>query len=131
MAAQILETLKSLGVAVQIIGPDRLRLQPASRIPSALVPRIRAAKPEILEALRGRRVIGLKEGRAEVGKATLCRYDWQPGYRRLRFHCVAHNHATGTTTVFRMSSCGHDVLLEMAELGILTGQALADARRKQ
>jgi hypothetical protein len=31
--------------------------------------------------------------------------------------------------VFRMSSCCRDVLLEMAELGILTGQAMEDSRR--
>jgi hypothetical protein len=54
MAAEILETLESLGVAILVIGPDRLRLQPASKIPPELLPRIREAKPEILEALRSR-----------------------------------------------------------------------------
>jgi hypothetical protein len=129
MAAEILETLESLGVAVEVIGPDRLRLQPASNIPPNLVPRIREAKPEILEALQRRRVISSEETRAEVGKAISCRYDWQPGYWGLRLHCVAHHHPTGTATVFRMTSCGHDVLLEMAESGILTGQPLDDSQR--
>jgi hypothetical protein len=31
--------------------------------------------------------------------------------------------------VFRATSCGRDVLLEMEELGILTGQAHEDAGR--
>jgi hypothetical protein len=54
--AQILESLRSLGVAVTVIGPnkDRLWLEPADRIPAEMVARIRAAKPEILEALRSR-----------------------------------------------------------------------------
>jgi len=63
MAAEILETLESLGVAVQVIGPDRLRLQPASKIPQDLVPRIREAKPEILEALRRRWVLPVRSTR--------------------------------------------------------------------
>jgi hypothetical protein len=54
--AQILESLRSLGVTVEAIGPDRLRLQPASKIPAELVPRIREAKPAILEVLRSRLV---------------------------------------------------------------------------
>ena len=128
-ATQILETLRALGVTVEVIGPDRLRLEPASRIPPDLVPRIREAKGEILEALRNRPAIGSKEARAEVGKAISCRYDWLPSCRGLRLHCVTHCHATGTATVFRMTSCGRDVLLEMAESGILTGQALKDSRR--
>jgi hypothetical protein len=49
---EILESLRSLGVTVQAAGPDRLRLEPASKIPSEMIPSIREAKPEILEALR-------------------------------------------------------------------------------
>jgi hypothetical protein len=51
MDIEILETLRTLGITVTIIPPDRLRLQPASRIPPELLPRIRQAKPEILAAL--------------------------------------------------------------------------------
>lgn len=51
MALELLETLRTLGVRVDVIGPDRLRLEPASRIPPDLLPRIREAKPEILAAL--------------------------------------------------------------------------------
>lgn len=51
---EILESLRSLGVTVQAVGPDRLRLEPASKIPAEMVPRIREAKPAILEALRNR-----------------------------------------------------------------------------
>jgi hypothetical protein len=51
MGVEILETLRTLGITVTIIPPDRLRLQPASRIPPDLVPRIREAKPEILAEL--------------------------------------------------------------------------------
>lgn len=49
---QILESLRGLGVTVVAIGPDRLRLEPASKIPAEMVPRIREAKPAILEVLR-------------------------------------------------------------------------------
>lgn len=56
MGAEILETLRSLGVTVEVIGPDRLRFQPASRIPADLVARIQEAKPQILAALAKRRV---------------------------------------------------------------------------
>jgi hypothetical protein len=48
----ILETLRALGVAVQAAGPNKLRLEPASKIPNNLLPRIREAKLAILEALR-------------------------------------------------------------------------------
>jgi hypothetical protein len=52
MAAQIiLDTLQSLGITVEVIGSDRLRFRPASRIPASLIPRIREAKAEILKAL--------------------------------------------------------------------------------
>jgi len=50
-ALEILETLRCLGITVELSGADRLRLQPASRIPPDLLPRIREAKPEILAAL--------------------------------------------------------------------------------
>jgi hypothetical protein len=53
-AVRILETLRTLGVTVTVIGPDRLRLEPASLIPQDLVSRIREEKPAILEALRKR-----------------------------------------------------------------------------
>ena len=128
MGLEILQILQTLGVKVEVIG-DRLRFQPASRIPSDLVCRIREEKPAILQALRNRPAICSKEARAETGKVVTCRYDWIAGYRGLRLHCVAHHHAAGTATVFRVTSFGHDVLLEMARLGILTGQALEDARR--
>lgn len=49
--AEILEILHGLGVTVTVTGPDRLRLEPASRIPTEMVPRIRQAKPAILAAL--------------------------------------------------------------------------------
>jgi hypothetical protein len=49
---QILESLRSLGVTVAAVGPDRLRFEPASKIPSEMLPRIREAKPAILEVLR-------------------------------------------------------------------------------
>jgi hypothetical protein len=52
--AQILESLRSLGVTVQVVEPGRLRLEPASKIPTEIVSRIREAKPAILEALRNR-----------------------------------------------------------------------------
>ncbi|PYT27619.1 MAG: hypothetical protein DMG58_20025 [Acidobacteria bacterium] len=51
---EILESLRSLGVTVQAAGPDRLRLEPASKIPAEMIPGIREAKPAILEALRNR-----------------------------------------------------------------------------
>ena len=52
MGIQILESLRGLGVTVAAVGADRLRLEPASKIPPEMVPRIREAKPAILEALR-------------------------------------------------------------------------------
>src|SRR5947209_1000970 len=57
-----------------------------------------------------------------------CRYDWLPGYRGLRLHCVAHQSHAASTTVFRMTWSGHDTLQELLRLGFLTGDALADAR---
>jgi hypothetical protein len=51
---EILESLRTLGVTVTAVEPDRLRLEPASKIPAEMVARIREAKPGILEALRNR-----------------------------------------------------------------------------
>jgi hypothetical protein len=53
---QILNALRVAGVTVRLVEPDRLRLEPASKIPAEILPRIRAAKPAILEALRSRPV---------------------------------------------------------------------------
>jgi len=52
---EILESLRTLGITVTAVEPDRLRLEPASKIPAEMVTRIREAKPGILEALRNRR----------------------------------------------------------------------------
>lgn len=123
MGLEILATLQNWGVKVEVIG-DRLRFQPASRIPPDLVLRIREEKPAILEALRSRPAISPKPD-----KSVECRYDWLPGYRGLRLHCVAHHHAAGTGAMFRMTCCGRDVLIEMSEQGILAGQAREDAAR--
>lgn len=51
LGVEILETLRTLGVTVEVIGPDRLRFHPASRIPPGLVCSIRESKSEILAAL--------------------------------------------------------------------------------
>src|SRR5579883_2335497 len=53
-ATEIIETLTQLGVTVKVAGPDRLRIEPASRIPPELIPRIKEAKPDILRVLQGR-----------------------------------------------------------------------------
>jgi len=50
-AFAILAALEGVGVTVRVIPPDTLRLEPASKIPPELLPRIRQAKPEILAAL--------------------------------------------------------------------------------
>jgi len=52
VVAGLLETLRSLGVTVKVVAGERVRLEPASRIPAELVPQIREAKPEIIAALR-------------------------------------------------------------------------------
>lgn len=124
MRLPVLEELKAMGVEVIPQGSNLL-ICPASRVPPALKERLRAAKAEVLEILRGRPATPKAEKQIE------CRYDWQPGYRGLRLYCVVHQHAPGIATVFRMTSSGRDVLLEMAELGILNGEALADANRVQ
>jgi hypothetical protein len=51
---EILESLRSLGVTVEAVGRGKLRLEPASKIPAEMVPRIREVKTAILEALRNR-----------------------------------------------------------------------------
>lgn len=51
MALEVLDTLRSLGVTVTAVPPDRLRLEPASKIPPELKERLKAAKPAILAAL--------------------------------------------------------------------------------
>lgn len=63
------------------------------------------------------------------GSSGPCRYDWISGYRGLRLRCVAHHKHANSTTVFGMHSSNYDTLQEMNRLGILTGDALADARR--
>jgi len=52
-ATQIIETLTQLGVTLRANG-DRLRIEPASRVPADLLLRIREAKPEILAVIRNR-----------------------------------------------------------------------------
>ena len=121
MSLPVLDELTAIGVEVIPEG-DNLVIRPASRVPPELKARLRAAKPEVPALLKARPATLPKSG-----KPVECRYDWKPGYRGLRLHCVTHHHAAGT--MFRMTSCGRDVLLEMAELGILTGQASEDSRR--
>lgn len=123
MSLAVLEELRTIGVEVIPQGGNLL-IRPASKVPPELKERLRAQKAAILKALLSRPASSLNSP-----KAISSRYDWLPGYRSLRLHCVAHHHAKGTKTVFRMTSCGRDVLLEMADSGILTGQALADSRR--
>ncbi|MCL5670251.1 MAG: hypothetical protein M1423_02995 [Acidobacteria bacterium] len=53
-ATEIIETLVLLGVTVKAVGPDRLRIEPASKVPADLLPRIRVAKPQILAFIRSR-----------------------------------------------------------------------------
>lgn len=49
-ATRIIETLTQLGVTLKANG-DRLRIEPASKVPADLLPHIRQAKAEILAAL--------------------------------------------------------------------------------
>jgi hypothetical protein len=45
-----------------------------------------------------------------------CRYDWKPGWRGLRLHCVSHDHSAGTDTAFRSTWRGYACFkLAMAE----------------
>jgi len=121
MTCELLEELKAIGVEVTQQG-ENLAIRPASKVPPELKARLRAHKAEVLAILKARPA-------TKPAKPIECQYDWIPGYRGLRLHCVAHHHAAGTATVFRMTCCGLDALLEMAELGILTGQANEDSRR--
>ena len=52
--AQILQRLENLGVTITVIEGDRLRFEPADRIPAELIPSLRQAKPALLEELRKR-----------------------------------------------------------------------------
>lgn len=124
----LIEEVRRLGVDLRPDG-DALVVRPAGKLPRQLKERLREQKPAILEALRIRSAPYSPVVGAEIEKAVHCRYDWQPGYRGFRLHCVVHNHHAGTSTVFRMISLGRDVLLEMAELGILTGRAAEDGTR--
>jgi hypothetical protein len=116
----VLEELQALGVDL-IQDGENLVISPASKVPPELKERLRAAKAEVLAVLKARPTA------PKTGKPIECRYDWQRGYLGLRLQWVTHHHVADT--VFRMTSCGREVLLEMAELGILTGQALEDSRR--
>lgn len=116
----ILEELRALGVDVVADG-ENVVICPASKVPPELKQRLKSQKAEVLVVLKARP--------GKTGNLIECRYDWQPGYRGLRLHCVAHYHAAGTATVFRMTCCGRDVLLEMSEQGILAGQAREDSAR--
>lgn len=51
-AAELLEQLDGLGIAVQLDGPDRLRLLPTP--PAELIPELRAAKPELVALVAAR-----------------------------------------------------------------------------
>lgn len=121
-AAQIIEALAQLGVTVKAVASDRLRIEPASRVPPDLIARVREAKQEILVLLQGRPV-------PKISKPTACRYDWIPGYRGIRLRCVVHNHSKGGKIVFRTNFRGYDTLADMLRLGLLVEQALADAQK--
>lgn len=73
----------------------------------------------------------LKPPRLPRNRAGTCRYDWQPGYRGRRLHCIAHPAHGGSTTVFRLAWGGYDTLAELLRLDLLTGGALSDAIRPQ
>jgi hypothetical protein len=117
---EILEEFKALGVQV-IADGENLVIRPASKVPPELKERLRAAKAEVLAALKARPATPPKPD-----KPVECRYDWQPGYRGLRLHCVTHREQPHATTVLIVR--WSDAFQEMAELGILTGQALADSQ---
>jgi hypothetical protein len=120
-ADRILEALTQLGVTVKAVAPDRLSIEPASKVPPELISRVREAKLEILARLRGRTA-------TKTVKPVECRYDWISGCRGFRLQCIAHKHAGDGNTVFRANFCGRDTLADMMKLGLLTGQALADAQ---
>ncbi|HLJ87430.1 MAG TPA: hypothetical protein VKZ53_11445, partial [Candidatus Angelobacter sp.] len=87
-ATEIIETLTQLGVTVKVAGPDRLRIEPASRIPPELIPRIKEAKPDILRVLQGRPSSSLDCGAScyevthpETGKPAKIHRPWDGGCR--------------------------------------------------
>lgn len=121
MISDLLEALKAIGVEVFPCG-EALGIHPASRVPPQLKERLRAQKHELLAYLKTHQA-------PRTAKPILCRYDWIADYRGVRLHCIAHPHGAGTATVFRMPSASRDILLEMRDRGILTGQALHDAER--
>jgi hypothetical protein len=51
---EILESLRDLGISVRVVGMDKIRLQPVSKVPVALAARIREEKPAVLQLLRNR-----------------------------------------------------------------------------
>lgn len=76
-AAQILQRLESLGVTITVIDGQRLRLEPAGRVPEELIPSLRAAKPAILQALKSGPVANPRsycegEGRSPQGECKHC-----------------------------------------------------------
>lgn len=121
-AARMIEALSQLGVTVKAVASDRLRIEPASKVPPDLVVRVREAKQEILVFLRRRRSI-------KNSKPTTCRHDWIRDYRGIRLQCVVHKNSGGGNTVFRTNFGEHDTLADMLEPGVLTGEALVDAQR--
>jgi hypothetical protein len=86
----ILETLRRLGVAVKLFAADRLRLEPASKIPTELVAEIREAKAAILEALRSRPAT---EQPAIAKTEPRCE-EPQPVQEELCWHCGGTNRCT-------------------------------------
>lgn len=117
----VLDELRAIGVEVIPQGKN-LAIRPASKVPPELKERLRQHKAEVLAVLKA---LPTKE----KVKATTCRYDWIPGYRGLRLHCVIHHRGDGGNVVFRMNWGGHDTLAEMLRLGVLVGQALQDSRK--
>ncbi len=51
---EILNALRVAGVTVRLVEPDKLRLEPASKIPAEMLLHIRQEKSAILEVLRNR-----------------------------------------------------------------------------
>lgn len=121
MINDLIEELEAIGVEVFSRG-ETLGIRPASKVSPELKERLRAQKAEVLALLKAAQT-------TQTANLISCRYDWITGYRGLRLHCVTHPHGVGTATVFRMVSGGRDVLLEMRDRGILTGQALHDVER--
>lgn len=122
MINDLLEALKAIGVEVFLRG-ETLGIRPASKVPPELKKRLREHKAEVLAVLNACSA-------TRPAKPIACRYDWIPGYCGVRLHCVVgHKHRDGDNAVFRMNLGGYDTLAEMMRNGVLTGQALQDARR--